>query len=480
MLTVLNTTDVGKFTRSRGEDSASLSSVFDQIVRERQYELSDPKARFNPLSAKGLFYGLQWENSPIEEKTETGNVIYIGAINNVSHEISQSGRKTIVNARDQFGVLIDWVVEDADLISFAASAKQYKLSSDYAAQATGSLSISASGGPSDIPVGAYVSFGLNIVPRYLVTEITGSGPTTAIKLDRPLEIAVTSGDILRVIAPTEKTGAKAIKDTLIAAGLENRIGYTFDKLDSEDTANNYKLRIFVRQESKTKLSDYVNKVMELTDLFITVNPDTGIINCFRGLQYDGSTIFDSIEPADMIPSITATFDKSKFYYAYDLLCTNGGGVAIQSGETSSRAKKRWQPIQSTSNKSIDYDILYASASAAVYFGERKIAYYSVPRIRIRFGLKRAKSGSPRKFFNITVGKKFLISIRLGNGEKLLNQPCIVTAYAYSKEKQVYNSVEVELTNWIAVNTYEAGDNYTFIVADDGSNIVSEDLDLIIE
>lgn len=447
-VTLLNTTEAGQYSRIRGEDSASLSSVYDLIVRERQYELSDPRARFNPLSARGLFYGLNWENGPIEETSDTGAVLYIGAINTVGHEITSNGRKTIIGARDQFGVLIDWTVEDADLISFAASTKKYTLSSSYAAGVTTALSLSTSGGPSDIPVGAYVSFGLNIVPRYQVQSVTGAGPTTAVTLDRALEIGVTSGDVLRVIGPVVKTGAKAIKDALTAAGLADKIGYSFDRINAADSAAGYNLRVFARQESKTKLSDHINKIMGLTDLYLTVDPDTGIINCFRGFQYDGTTIFDSINPADMVPTITTTFDKSQFYYAYDSLYYDGGGISIQSGSVSSRAKKRWQPIPSASNKAIDYDVVYASSTAAVFFGLRKITYYSVPRVRIRMGLKRAKSGYPRQMFNITLGKRFLLTMRLGGGERLESQPAIVTAYSFNRERQTYSNVELELTNWI--------------------------------
>lgn len=447
-VTVLNTTSAGQFSRQRGEDSASLSNVYDLIVRERQYELADARAQFNPLSARGLFYGLNWENGPIEETGDDGKVLYIGSINNVSHEIRQDGRKTIVTARDKFGVLIDWTVEDADLISFAASANQYTLSSNYAAGTTGALSIGTVGSVSDIPVGAYVSFGLKIVPRYQVVAVTGAGPTTAITLDRPLELAVTSGDILRVIAPVEKTGAKALKDALVAAGLEDKIGYSFDRLDAQDSAAGYELRIFVRQESKTKLSDHLNKIMLLTDLYITVNPDTGIIDCFRGFAWDGSTIFDTIEPADQVLPISSTFDKANFVYAYDCLYATGGGIGIKSGSVESRAKKRWQPISASSNKAIDYDMVYATIAAAEYFGARRVSYFSVPRTRIRFGLKRAKAGQPRQMFNIALGKRFLLTMRLGNGEQLQSQPCIVTAYSYSREKLVYSNVEVELTNWI--------------------------------
>lgn len=447
-LTLLNNTDAGQFSRQRGEDSASLSSVYDLIVRERMYELSDMKARFNPLSARGLFYGMNWENGPIEETDTSGRVLYIGSMNNVAHEIRQDGRKTTVTARDQFGVLIDWVVEDAELISFAAAANQYKLSGGHSVGATGSLSLSTTGSPVDIPVGAYVSFGLNIVPRYQVTAVTGTGPTTAVTLDRPLELAVSGSDVLRVIAPVEKTGAKAIKDTLIAVGLSDKIGYSFDALDAADTAAGYNLRLFVRQESKTKLSDHINRLMALADLYLTVNPETGVIDCFRGFQWDGSRIFDTIEPADMILPITTTFDKTQFYYAYDCLYSTGGGIGIQTGTVDSRAKKRWQPIQASSNKAIDYDVVYATAAAAAYFGGRKISYYSVPHMRIKMSLKRAKSGQPKQMFSLSLGKRFLLTMRLGNGERLEQQPCIVTAYSFSREKQYYSSVELELTNWI--------------------------------
>ena len=114
----------------------------------------------------------------------------------------------------------------------------------------------------------------------------------------------------------------------------------------------------------------------------------------------------------------------------------------------SRAKKRWQPVQSTSNKAIDYDVVYATLASAEYFGARKISYYSVPRVRIRMSLKRAKSGYPRQMFNIALGKRFLLTMRLGGGERLESQPAIVTAYSFNREKQYYSNVELELTNWI--------------------------------
>lgn len=472
-VTLLNTTSAGSFTRNKGTDTAALSSVFDLIVRERNYEISDPLGRFSPLSSKGLFYGLEWENAPIEETDSDGKVLYIGAINNVGYQIGKDGRKTSVTARDQFGVLIDWTVEDADLISFIGSTKQYTLTSLAAIGATGSLSIGASGSPSDIPVGAYVSFGLNIVPRYQVTAVTGSGPTTAITLDRPLEAAVAAGSVLRVIGPVVKSGPKALKDALVSAGLGDKIGYTFDRLAASDSTSGYNLRIFVRQESKIKLSDHLNKVMELTNTYITVNTETGVIDCFRGFQYDGTPIFDSIEPADQVLDITATFDKSKFYYAYDLPYANGGGIAIESGTVTSRAKKRWQPISYSSNKAIDFPVVYDTSVAARYFGQLVSSYYSVPRVRIRTGLKRAKSGHPRNFFNVSLGKRFLVTVRLGDGQVLSAQPAIVTAYTYDKQKQYYPSVELELTNWINPKSFEAAVQGVALAAESGDILSTE-------
>jgi len=227
-------------------------------------------------------------------------------------------------------------------------------------------------------------------------------------------------------------------------------------LNTSDALANLNLRIFVRQENKIKLTDHLNKIMEMADLFLTVSA-TGQINCFRGLQYDGRPIVDRITSDEIMLPVNIAFDVSKLYYAYDCLYDSGGKVAVASGTVSSTllqkyaAKSRWQPVSASDSSPLNYQYLYATQGAADFFGQRRITYNGYPRAQFTCALKQAYSGQPNRKYNLTLGTKLLVSVNLGPGRALTDEPATVVGYSYDKAEQSYSQVVLELTNWLYPN-----------------------------
>lgn len=448
---LLGVADVTAETRTEGNDTASLSDVYQLLVRERMYRISDPNAKYNPFANGALFNVNAWRNGEVRETDDAG-VIRISAINDVGFNYPEQGKETFITARDSFGVLKDWVVEELLLKSENSIAQRYTMFAAQAAQFNGLIPLSNSGAPVNIAVGDIVSFNPDAVPRYQVVEVTAGTPTPSIRLDRPLEFAVPINTILRVMSPVVKTGAKALKDALIAAGVVN-IGPSFDVLNASDALSNLNLRLFVRTENKVKLVEHLNKIMEMADLFLTID-ENDTIDCFRGLQWDGLAIPNSITGDEMILPIKLAYEKTKLYWAYDCLYDNAGKVAIKSGVVTNNvltryaAVDRWQPITAASAKPLDYTHLYANITAAGFFGDRKISYNGVPRARLSTSMKQSPSGKPYQLYKLALGQKYKVTVNLGGGRQLLREPACVIGYTYDRQKQYYSSAILELTNWI--------------------------------
>lgn len=450
-LELLDVFDVSSQYTRDVEDSAAINDVFGLIVKERVYKINDSQNDFNPFAPGSPFSGV-WRNGRIKETDKNAQIIYDAAINDVSFSWSEKGKQTEVYARDAFGVLKEWVVEELALKSEIGMADFYVSAAGRPQQFNGSFTLSATGTPPDIAVGDIVSFNPSIVPRYSVVSVTGSGPTTTIQLDRPLEFDVANNAVLRVMSPTVKTGAAAIRDALFAAGV-TKLGASFATLDGQDASAGLRLRLFIRKENKVKLTDHLQKILEMADLFLTVDR-FGQVDVFRGLQFDGLPIFEEITNREIVFPVTIKYDRKQLYFAYDALYYSGGKVNVTSGQVSSdllsqfAARDRWQPVNAQSEKPLDYQYLYESQAAGDFFGNRKISYNGRPRAQVTCALKQSPSGKPDELYNLSIGRKFLLTIDFGGGRALTRQPATVIAYSYDRSKQFYPQVTFELTNFL--------------------------------
>ena len=446
MIELLNRYDITDRTRKQGSDSAYMSDVMGLLTREKQYSISDGESIYNPFAAASRIQRNTWRNGDIYE-TENGQGVFLGAINDVGFESTERGRATVVSAREPFANLLDFIIEEGTLISDITIADQYTVSVG-AAQAT-TLTLTNVSSPADIETGDIISFGNYNVPRYAVISASGT-PTTSITIDRPLERGVV-GAIVRVFRPTTITGPAALKNAFEAAGMSQYIGGSFDTLDTSDTNNQFLIRLFVRIESKIKLSDHIKKIMEMTDLYLTVSP-TGIINCFRGMGYDGSTIRKAITTSEVISTCNLNFERQNLFAGYDCLFVSSTNTDVSSGDASSTvvaqwgSKERWQPIDDKGQSITAYSYLYANAHAATYFGTRKLDYNSAPRTRVKMKCKRSPSGT-QTLYNFVLGDQVEFTYDMGGGKSLTSEPARVVGYAYNRDQQYYEDLVLELNTF---------------------------------
>ena len=447
MIELLNRYDITDRTRTQESDSAYLSDVMGLLTREKRYEISDGESIYNPFATNSRIGRNTWRNQDIYETADNGQGVFLGAINDVGFESTERGRTTIVNAREPFATLLDDTCEEGSLISDTTLADQYTVSVG-AAQAT-TLTLTSVSTPADIQTGDIISFGNYNVPRYAVISASGS-PSTSITIDRPLERGAV-GAIVRVIRPATISGPKALKNAFEAAGLGNYLGGSFDTLDTDDITNQFLLRVFVRIESKIKLADHIKKIMELTDLYFTVSP-SGIVNIFRGLGYNNTTIRKAITTSEVISPCVITLERQNLFAGYDGLFVSSTNTDVQSGDANSayiaqwNSKERWQPIDDHGQSITAYSYLYASARSAEYFGQRKIDYNGAMRTRLKMRCKRAPSGT-QTLYNFTLGDQVSLTYDMGGGKSFTAEPAIVVGYSYNREEQYYEDLVLELNTW---------------------------------
>lgn len=434
-----------------GTESASMNDVFGYIAKQRVVKISDNKAEWNPFAANSRLGRTNWRNGEFTDYDESGRVIFGGAINDAGYQFTRGGRVTQIAARDNLGMLKDDLVEELTLKSENSLSTQYTVQGNHASLYASTINLNNAGGPVDIAVGDIVSFNPNSVPRYQVITVDGSSPTGQITLDRPLEFAVTAGTVLRVMSPKTATGPELLRRAFIAAGVADRLDNTFLALDLADTLAGLNLRVFVRLEDKMKLSEYLAKVMELTDLILTVTPDNQI-SVRRGMQYDGGRITAQVTDSELIHDITMEHDTSRLYWAYDCLYYNAGQVAIKSREVNSivlsrwAATQRWQPITGSKDSPRDYQFLYATEACAQFFGDRILDYYGHARPVLKCKLARNPDGYPGRPYRLTLGSQVLITHSFGGGRGLVNEPASVKQFVFDRATQVYTDVLFELTN----------------------------------
>lgn len=434
-----------------GQESASFNDIFGFIAKQKVVKITDPRSIYNPFAANSLLQIQNWRNGEITEYDAANNIVFAGAINDAGYSMTSTTRVTRIVGRDNLGILKDAFVEELLLKSENSISTQYSTQGSHSSLYSGSIVLNNSGGPVDIEVGDIVSFNPNSVPRYQVVAIGAGSPTPHIHLDRPLEFDVGAGTVLRVMAPVVSTGANFLKRALIAAGMGDRLDNTFDSLDLQDSLSSYLLRIFVRQENKVKLADYINKIMDMSDLFLTISA-TNQFSVMRGLQYDGTKIAPRVTDDEIMFDLDMTHNQSKVYWAFDCLYSNNGQIA-KATETVSQAMldrwaatARWQPVSATGSSPRDYQFLYANQASALFFGRRRLLYNGHPRPMFKCSLARHPRNYPSRPYRLTLGTRVLLSHDFGGGKRMVREPAAVTQFIFDRSNQVYTEVIFELTN----------------------------------
>lgn len=437
-------------------DEAAWSDIFGLIAKKRDYTIKDPTGKYNPFTPRGYFNRNPWRAMPIRETDENGRTIFDGQIYDVKAMDDGRRRAVVISCRDPLGVKLDWPVNMCDLTTFAG----WKVDA-YTAAESSTVALSAiSGSPADIPIGAVVSFNDDYSPSYLVTAVdTG---TDTITLDRPLAEEITGDTPVNVAVPTLETAAGAIKRAFESAGIGHRLDASFSIIDLSDAANNRKLWFFIRPESEVKLRDFIAKVMEKGDIYISV-PANGVISARRGLKTDGERNLRRITSSEIIAPMTGPYyDTTRLIYAYDVIYTvpsvqlsTGAALSGTARKISNRvsgdalsdsaAADVWKPVPLKSSDIRDYTILYSSETCARYFAERRLAYFGVPRPRIRAPMKRAESGKPEKRYSLALFDDFSTSYPVATGIESTPQNSVVVGYSYNFDQRKYDYAEIEFT-----------------------------------
>ena len=95
--------------------------------------------------------------------------------------------------------------------------------------------------------------------------------------------------------------------------------------------------------------------------------------------------------------------------------------------------------------------LYADATSADHFGQRRLEYYSYPRLRLKGSMKQSRTGSPLNRYRLQLGKQYGLSLKLFKNQYLVGEPARVIGFTYDERNKFYSQVEFELTNAISPN-----------------------------
>ncbi len=434
-------------------DEASINDVLGQINRERIFIFNDSKGKLNPYTPGGLFASRNWRNGSITETNALGRKIYDGVVNEVGWR-DDGARQVVVTSRDQLAFFADLPVEELRLISDETFLTDYyKLTGVQDQGDVGSLAVTAVGAPADIPSPSLLAFGLRNVPRYAVTDATGS-PTTSIKLDRGLELGELADIKLRVMAPKIDSPAALLRSAITGAGIQNRIGASFNYYHDLDTASSTLLWVNVQKGNDVRLLTHIKKILEMFDMYLSISVTTGQIDVFRGFQYTGNKIALDVTDSEVLETAELNDSKVNHTYGYYTLFVSGsGGVEIAQGTTTAANLDRWAPLKNfipvdgKANSILEYQYLYANEATAHAMGARRVSYYGVPRVHFGGGLKLHMAGKPKALYNLALGKEVLLTITTSTGRKLSREPARCTAFSTDQRELRYASVEFELTNY---------------------------------
>ncbi|KKK67607.1 hypothetical protein LCGC14_2952370, partial [marine sediment metagenome] len=260
-----------------------------------------------------------------------------------------------------------------------------------------------------------------------------------------------------VTVPTNRTPAAAIKRALISGGLGAFVGSSFDLIDASDAANGFQIWMHILTTQNKTLGSHIAKLLELGDLWLTFNVQTGAIDVVRGLAWDGIGIVTRATDNEFINREDLDFDSSNLIVAYDLFFVNGAEIGRAQGEVDQTIidqwanSKVWTPIKPQGRTIMTENYLYSNAATADFFGQRRLDYFGVPRVRFKTSMKPAESGNNLKLYNLQLLTQLALTIRLHENQYFIDEPARVVQFTFDENRQVYPSVTLELTNYLAPN-----------------------------
>lgn len=450
--------DLTQKISDEGTISVSLETaegIISQLALNRTFRVRDNIGQVSPISANGALSLNSYRNADIDETGEDGQQKFSGLIKNYVHEVTGIGDNVILDVSEPMGTILQFPIEEGDGTTHAG----FQVSGVHP---VGSQTITVKTGTTDIPPGSLVSFGGNIVPRYQIQAASGS-PTISITLDRGIETALSNNDALRVIVPAAKTIPEALKDAFVSVGLSDYLLSGFDALHEIDNLNSRYIQLLIPIEKNITFQAHVTKLFEMGNIFL-YRDENGFIDIFRGLAWDGNSTYEKISGNEMLGDpISIRPDFSKLIIGYETLyITSNNNVAKAAGDAAQvyldeyQGTKTWQPIGASNTTTSEYLYLYYNEATANYFGQLMLDFYSVPRTIISCGLKSYFSNQPNKQIDIKGGKKFLLSMNLGNGTSYIDEPVIVMSFVKDKMSEVFSEIRLMLNNFLQPGIYRPG------------------------
>jgi hypothetical protein len=456
---LLNNKDLGDNLLQTGSSTSTINDVIGILTKARQYVITDNKGENSFLSNSGFLSQNAWRSRTIKETNDRGITVFDGVVQKPALQIDK-GYRIAIEAREPLGTFLNWPVESNSIVfqnpsngltDFTVNGNQTKGETEIEITYNGAL------GSAEIPNNTLITFDNSLVPRYFIVGVTNAGGfTTSVTIDRPLEETISSGSDIRVSEPAVRTGASELKQTLTAAGLGSRLDSSFDIIDQSDTANNYLLWINIQKQDGVTLASHVQKILELSDLYLSTSTE-GILSVRRGIIWDGIEEANTLTESELIPPLNFQYAFEKLIVGYDCAYNNGGKVDIASGDVDQfyidtfAGKQFWQPISVNDNSIQNYNYLYFNATTADFFGQRRIDYYQVPRLRLQCRIKQSFSGQVKKAINAELLKDFGISAEVAPNRFFVNEPATTIEVNYNDKREVYNSVTFEFTNYGSLN-----------------------------
>lgn len=417
---------------SKSKDSSS--SVAGVLASYLELTLKNGDKYSDRISA-GFFHGEPWRNFDIEVQDDS-NIIYKGTVENLVFDIVKN--QQVIKAFDYVGMILGLTVEDTAIdTTFTVSGAH-----------DGSRIITLSGSTDGISTPSLVTFSSNLIPRYQIMTVSGN----TITLDRSLESPLLGGEMVRISSPKTDTIPNSIKRALLAANLSPSLDNSFDDLHAGDELNGYLVWLFVARESNITLGQHIEQLLKMGNY--SLRNIGGLIGLEKSGSYSGGTIREFLtdnEIIDINGSLEIYQDTTNLIFGYNCLYVSGTGIENQTNTAETEiqnifnSSKFWTPVGLNGEKAVLYSYLYADSVSAAFFGEERLEYYKVPRIRFISNLKKYFYNT-NTLISIYKNKEIGITLPLPDGSKIIGEPARVIAFNYNNDRQVLESVEFEFTN----------------------------------
>jgi len=456
--------DVTEDTVRNQKTNLSLNNISGILAQVEDYLIRDNAGEVSAFGTQGFLFRNFWRDQTITRTGVDSAPIFTGVIHDTGWRRDDFGFQAKVQGRNSLGVFLDFQVEENEIFEqdplTGLSLYEVKLNTDVGETTVEVTYTGANPLDTEIPVPSLVAFTDSLIPRYQVLEQTSIGMparTKTILLDRALEVALIADQQVSVSLATDRTPAAGIKRALISGGLGAFVGSSFDLIDASDAANGFTIRMHILVTDNVTLGSHIATLLELGDLWLTFNSQTGVIDVVRGLAWDGLGITTRATDNEFIGREDLTFDTSNLIFAYDLFFSDGAEIQQAQREVDQTiidqwANSRvWTPIKPKGTVIMGENYLYSNALTADFFGQRRLDYFGVPRVRFKASMKPAESGNPLKLFNLQLLTELALTIRLHENQFFIDEPAKVVQFNFDEDRQVYPSVTLELTNYLAPN-----------------------------